>query len=58
MAQTDLDKLVGNEPENIVPKHQVGSYKDRAADMPMDEKLPEKALPMKETPKPFNIKGG
>lgn len=57
MAQTDLDKLIGNGEEDLHKKADVGTYKNRADDMPDDEKLPVKALPMKETPKPFNIKG-
>lgn len=58
MGQTDIDKLIGNEAEDVVPKHQVGTFRDRAAEMPADDALPTRALPMKETPKPFNIKGG
>lgn len=53
---TEIDKLVGSEPEDVAPKLQVGTVRDRAAEMSDDEKMPVKAMPMKETPKPFNIK--
>lgn len=53
---TDIDKMVGAEPEDIAKKAQVGTVRDRAAEMPADELMPEKAMPMKETPKPFVIK--
>lgn len=58
MSQTDLDKLVGAQPEDIVPKHQQGTFRDRAAEMPADESVAVKALPMKKMEAPFKITGG
>lgn len=56
MGQTDLDKLVGNEAEDITRKVHPGTPRDRGAEMPQDEAVPVKAMPFKETPKPFNMK--
>lgn len=56
MGQSDLDKLVGNEAEDITRKVHTGTPRDRAAEMPADESVPTRAMPFKETPKPFNIK--
>lgn len=55
---TEIDGLVGNEPEEITKKYRPGTYKDRADGMAVDDKLPVKAMPMKETPKSYVIKGG
>lgn len=56
MGQTDLDKMAGEEDINRRTQPQTG--KDHVDGVSEDELLPTKALPMKETPKPFNIKGG
>lgn len=56
--RTDLDKLIGSEPEDYHVKAEHGSYKDRASDMSDNEKLSVKELPFKETQKSFVIRGG
>lgn len=55
---TEIDKMAGGEPRDIVPELQKGTVRQRAMEMPADELIAEKAMPMKETPKPFNIKSG
>lgn len=57
--RTDLDKLVGTEPEDIVdPKGALKSFKARAPEMAMDDKLPVKQLPMADKGAPFKLTGG
>lgn len=55
MGQTDLDKKVGNEPADIIGTPQATDRADKLAD---DDKIPVKALPMKQTPTPFKLNGG
>lgn len=59
MGQTDLDKLVGGEPEDVTKKGpQSGMPRDPADAVPQDDKLPIRAMPKVDTPTPFKITGG
>lgn len=55
--RSDLDKKVGNEPADIVPWNHDGAQW-RPDKVPEADLLPENAMPLKETKKPFVIKGG
>lgn len=56
-GRTPLDEKVPSEPKDPVPWGHDGA-KWRPDSIPDDEKMPEKAMPMKKTPTPFKITGG
>lgn len=56
-GQTDLDKLVGTEPADVVPWENKGA-KWRPDGVAVEDKLPIKAMPMKQKAPPFKITGG
>lgn len=56
---TDLDRLAsGSAQEDFAKKAETGTVRDRAAEMSEDDKIPVKAMPMKDTAKPYTLKGG
>jgi len=56
-GRTPLDQKVGSQPEDITPWGHDGA-RERPDAMSEDDKIPTKAMPMKQTPTPFKITGG
>lgn len=58
MARTEIDTAIGGGDEIDLNKKLIPQTgKDRVDDIAEDDLLPVKGVPMKDTPKPFVIKG-